>query len=167
MDNLKSCSCGGEAYMMSCGDSDDDVVNYCVACRLCHKPGKWKGTKAEAIEAWNILNENLNGDEYVQLPSPCVRVGDEDLKNWTSKEWFLKIGEELFEAVEAKTMQRQYPALYEGALAEELMDIITVCRSYLHALGYEGKTLRNLVEKVDKKNGDRGRLLAFGGERIG
>ena len=131
-------------YCDSCGLEMDDILtihgrNYCPHCG-------------------EILNENLRSDESVQLPSPCIRVGDEDLKNWTSKEWFLKIGEELFEAVEAKTMQSRYPALYEGALAEELMDIITVCRSYLHALGYEGEVLRNLVEKVDKKNGDRGRL---------
>ena len=96
--------------------------------------------------------------KMIPMPSPCVRVGERDLKDCSSKEWFLKIGEELFEAVEAKAMQRQYPSLYEGALAEELMDIITVCRSYLHALGYDGDKLENLVIKIDDKNRERKRL---------
>lgn len=81
------------------------------------------------------------------LPRPVVRDGNGKLaKDYSSRDWFLKLQEEIFEAfVSTKT-----------ARAEELADVITVCISWLESLGYDEEKRSELFAEANEKNEKRG-----------
>ena len=77
----------------------------------------------------------------------------------------MKIAEEVLEAHAACkehvnfTASELYPQIsIDGLsdLAEELTDVITVCVSFLHALGFDQKARAELQRKVNNKNLMRG-----------
>lgn len=109
----------------------------------------------------------VDGMGLDSLPLPVSDVQGKSVEELSIKEWFEKIGEEVFEAhAEAK-----YMSLYrqmdddemeqdcKERLAEELTDIITVCTSYLHALGYDFKARAEFQRKVNAKNATRGYFI--------
>ena len=66
---------------------------------------------------------------YDGLPRPVVRdrKHEDSVDKWSKRTHARKVIEELREAMHAKTKEEQ---------AEELTDIITVCTTWLEALGY-------------------------------
>ena len=67
--------------------------------------------------------------------------------DYDERTWFLKIQEEIFEAFNAPdNLQR----------AEELTDVITVCTSYLAALGFDQNARDVIQSRVNDKNDRRG-----------
>ena len=83
-----------------------------------------------------------------ELPLPVKRDGDGRLvKSYDEFEWYLKLQEEIYEAFIVDDKQRR---------AEELTDIITVCTSYLAALGFDKNARCVLQAKLNGKNDERG-----------
>lgn len=86
------------------------------------------------------------------LPRPVIRDGNGKLiKDYSTRDWFLKLQEEIFEVMEA---------YYNGGsaknIAEEIADVITVCISYLSAIGYNEKMRSEIFRRVNEKNEKRG-----------
>lgn len=94
-------------------------------------------------------------------PMPVLSNGKGKLwEDSSTKEWFTKIEEEVIEAHEAAIEAENYPMGSTDELAEELTDIITVCVSYLHALGYDERERAELINRVNMKNATRGYFKA-------
>lgn len=84
------------------------------------------------------------------LPRPVIRDGKGKLiKNHTPRDFYLKLQEEIFEVVDAKIFG-------DEEVAEEIADVITVCISYLNALGYDENARSEIFAKVNAKNEKRG-----------
>ena len=82
------------------------------------------------------------------LPKPVKRDKNGKLTaDYTRREWFLKITEEVLEAWEI--VDTEYHA-------RELVDVITVCISRLDALGFDEEARADLFAYVNKKNEQRG-----------
>lgn len=100
------------------------------------------------------------------LPKPVVRDGKRKFtKNYSYRDWFLKLQEEIFEAFEAGRedvvfdINNLCPIVRRenvDKLAEELTDIITVCTSFLEALGIDQKARAEIQRRVNQKNAARG-----------
>lgn len=103
----------------------------------------------------------IDFDENI-FPRPVIRDGNGKLtKDYSTRDWFLKLQEEIFEAKVNTAMCssekiRQYFHADENGIAEEIADVITVCISYLNALGYDEKKRSELFAKVNEKNKKRG-----------
>ena len=94
------------------------------------------------------------------LPTPCT-VGFDD---WTVKQWFGKINEELDELKEAVNLElgtnvhnarHQVPVL---AVAEEAADTITAITSMLEAMGIDENMRQKAQRNVNERNAERKRL---------
>ena len=84
------------------------------------------------------------------LPRPVMRDGNGKLaKDYSSRDWYLKLQEEIFETVEDSFNQ-------PVKTAEEIADVITVCISWLEAFGYDEEKRSELFAKVNEKNKKRG-----------
>ena len=91
----------------------------------------------------------VNDDQNI-LPRPVMRDGNyERTKDYSSRDWYLKLQEEIFETVEDSFDQ-------PVKTAEEIADVITVCISWLEALGYDEEKRSELFAKVNEKNKKRG-----------
>lgn len=75
-----------------------------------------------------------------------------NVKDLSPHYWSGKVKEEAQEALAA------LEAGDEEAGREEIVDIITVCHSWLHALGVTRRELNTLVTRVNEKNAERGAL---------
>ena len=92
-------------------------------------------------------------------PQPCTKF-----RNAKTIEWIAKLAEETSDVVqEAKDMdecvlleKRLSAAHARDRLAEELTDVITVCVSWLDALGYDEEMRGELHRRVNEKNKKRG-----------
>ena len=96
-------------------------------------------------------------------PQPCTKYHDA-----TQIEWIAKLAEETNEVVqEAKEMAELFEnqcavvdpeemGAVQERLAEELTDVITVCTSWLHALGYDEYLRGEVQRRVNEKNRERG-----------
>lgn len=83
-----------------------------------------------------------------ELPRPVKRdKHGKRTADYMRREWFAQIAEEIFEA---------HDATNKKSLAEELTDVITVCTSYLAALGFDDKARAELQRAVNAKNERRG-----------
>ena len=83
-----------------------------------------------------------------ELPLPVKRDGNGRLTaDYDDRQWYLKLQEEIYEAFSTvRTRER----------AHELTDVITVCTSYLHALGFDQDDRQELQRAVNEKNAARG-----------
>ena len=89
------------------------------------------------------------------LPRPVIRDGNGRFtKLYSTRDWFMKLQEEIFEVME--TIADGKDDIYDEYIAEEIADIITVCISYLNALGYDEEKRSEIFRKVNEKNGKRG-----------
>lgn len=85
------------------------------------------------------------------LPKPVKRdQHGRRIANYTRREWFSKILEEVLEANE--TVDLKYHA-------EELADVITVCISRLEILGFDEEARSELFARVNEKNAARGYFM--------
>ena len=101
------------------------------------------------------------------LPVPVRRDNRKfPVAGYSFDEWFLKIAEEVFEAHAEAKETRTYSQKNDGTiivkrksldrLAEELTDVITVCTSFLNAIGFDQDARAYLQRKVNQKNLMRG-----------
>ena len=89
------------------------------------------------------------------LPRPVIRDGKGKLiKDHTPRDFFLKLQEEIFEVMEAIVDGKD--DIDDDNVAEEIADIITVCISYLNAIGYDEEKRSEIFAKVNEKNEKRG-----------
>ena len=102
-----------------------------------------------------ILNFIYETSTEKILPRPVIRDGNGKLiKDHTPRDFFLKLQEEIFEVME--TMVNNRNDIDNESITEEIADVITVCISYLNALGYDEKKRSELFARVNEKNEDRG-----------
>lgn len=115
--------------------------------------------RIEALEA-----ELARAGKPVIKPIPCKKF-----KNASELEWVAKLMEETDEAVQEAAILEEF-ADDEGMvdsdkagivdvnnrLAMELTDVITVCVSWLYALGYDETAREKLQAQVNEKNRKRG-----------
>ena len=88
-------------------------------------------------------------------PQPVRRDGKgKSVKDYSSRDWLLKVQEEVFEVAEFQGCSNSAQA--REMLAEELTDVITVCISWLETLGYNEQKRAELFIKVNEKNEKRG-----------
>ena len=117
--------------------------------------------QANKIDQLQAENEELKlkTDADMTKPQPCTKF-----RNAETIEWLAKLSEETNEVVqEAKDMdecvlieERLSAAHAKDRLAEELTDVITVCVSWLDALGYDEEERGELQKRVNEKNKKRG-----------
>lgn len=90
------------------------------------------------------------------LPRPVICDGNgKRIKDYTTRDFFLKLQEEIFEVVDQHYM-RDWSGSTNIGIAEEIADIITVCISYLNAIGYDEKGRSEIFRRVNEKNEKRG-----------
>lgn len=89
------------------------------------------------------------------LPRPVIRDGNgKPFKKHTSKYFFLRLQEEIFEVMEAENFGRDDE--FDDSIAKEIADVITVCISQLEALGYDEEKRSEIFRRVNEKNERRG-----------
>ena len=90
------------------------------------------------------------------LPRPVVRDGNGKLAtDYSPRDWYLKLQEEIFEVMENVT-DAETGLSDKKSIAEELADVITVCISWLEALGFDEKKRSEFFAQVNEKNEKRG-----------
>ena len=124
---------------------------------ISHAEEKAKGCSACAIEH-RQLAEWLKKLKNVQnvLPRPVVRDGNGKLaKDYSSRDWYLKLQEEIFELNRAFMLQSvNWGGVFD--VGEDIADVITVCISWLETLGYDEEKRSELFAAVNEKNEKRG-----------
>lgn len=108
----------------------------------------------KSVKLWEQVDaRELHGFAF---PEPVKHDSKREYTyNTPSKEWFLRIQDEIIEAViEAEWCKGAGDN--RERLAEELQDIIHVCTSYQDVLGYDFNKRQELCKKVNKKNKARG-----------
>ena len=91
-------------------------------------------------------------------PQPCtVKFRDADAFDWTAK-LIEETDEAVHEAIKVSRLAEVDGNFHDAEvdLAEELTDVITVCTSWLHALGYDEYLRGEVQRRVNEKNKDRG-----------
>lgn len=83
-------------------------------------------------------------------PWPVVFDGTKKTEAYMPEEWAEKVYEEVDEALEACATESAQRAV------EEIIDVVTVCTSWLHALGVDTESLNEMVRYVNLKNRERG-----------
>lgn len=110
----------------------------------------------DEIQKLRCENEELKaaGKKAVVYPIPCRKF-----RNASALEWITKLMEETHEVAREAVVSAEdenRDKLVEETFAEELTDVITVCTSWLDALGY-GEEARCIVQqRVNDKNRKRG-----------
>ena len=86
-------------------------------------------------------------------PQPCTKFRDAERMAWIAK-----LVEETNEVVqEAESIEENWCSVSAtDRLAIELTDVITVCTSWLHALGYDEDMRGEVQKRVNEKNKVRG-----------
>ena len=91
-------------------------------------------------------------------PQPCTKFRDAGILDWAAK-----LNKAVYEIIRGVAyIERLADEAYEAddddveRLAEELTDVITVCVSWLHALGYDEKARSEVQRRVNEKNKKRG-----------
>lgn len=127
---------------------------------------KENGWLKKVIEDYEKKRVDAKGGRIVDMmrPQPCVRF-----RNAGTVEWIAKLMEETNEVVQEATFLKE-DADEDGMvdhdtyglvdvkerLAMELTDVITVCTSWLDALGYDEEARAEIQGKVNDKNCRRG-----------
>ena len=91
-------------------------------------------------------------------PQPCTKFRDAGIMDWAAK-----LNKEVYEVIRGVAYIECLADEADEAndddverLAEELTDIITVCTSWLDALGYDEKARGEVQRRVNEKNKKRG-----------
>ena len=88
-------------------------------------------------------------------PQPCNMFDVADGEAWAKE-----LGKHIYDVVRDVIYMDQFfdciERADEEALAEKLTDVITVCTSWLHALGYDEYLRGELQKRVNEKNKKRG-----------
>ena len=107
-------------------------------------------------------DQQANSMRFIR-PIPVVKDKyDIPTKEYNLRDWLQKLNEELDEVKEAAfIVDISICAEYElqkrkKALAMEIQDLITVCTSYLDALGFDEVARNEITKQVNEKNRKRG-----------
>lgn len=138
----------GESF--SIGNITDEHLKFGMT--ICRKDVEAvKVVQDNSLELEKLI-ENL--DENI-LPRPVIRDGNGKFTRlYSTRDWFLKLQEEIFEVFEAMESGRDDE--FDELCAEELADVITVCTSWLETLGYDEEKRSEIFRKVNEKNEKRG-----------
>ena len=92
------------------------------------------------------------------LPRPVICDGNgKRIKDYTPCDFFLKLQEEIFEVMEVQAdIDRDWNGRDYDDVAEEIADVITVCISYLNAIGCNEEGRSEIFRRVNEKNEKRG-----------
>ena len=125
---------------------------------------KWIRQMAERINELEEENKRLKGlleeqDNKQVLnmtkPQPCTVFAHAGTVDWVAK-----LNEEVYEVMLESAYVERLAAEADDddieRLAEELTDVITVCTSWLDALGYDEKARGVVQWRVNEKNKKRG-----------
>ena len=116
---------------------------------ISHAEEKAKGCSACANNH-KQLAEWLKKLKNVQnfLPRPVIFDKNGKLtKYYSDMDWYLKLQEKIFEVIDE---------LGDDEKAEELIEIITICISWLETLGYDEEKRSKFFAAVNEKNEKRG-----------
>ena len=133
---------------------------------------KWIAQMAERINELEEENKRLKGlleecenkrESDMTKPQPCTRFRDAETLAWVAK-----LVEETHEVIQEAArfsllLDEEFSAVDDDAiddsrvrLAEELTNVITLCTSWLYAIGFD-EGLRDWMQKrVNEKNKERG-----------
>ena len=122
----------------------------------------WGQTKKfDQLQAENeeLKRENerlkLKAGTDMTKPQPCNMFDVADGEAWAKE-----LGKHMYDVVRDVIYMDQFfdciERADEEALAEKLTDIITVCTSWLHALGYDEDMRGEVQKRVNEKNKARG-----------
>ena len=92
----------------------------------------------------------LTKEDFLVAPWPVTNNGKRDVSTCSSGDWAEKIYEETDEAVTACADDSPLRA------AEEIVDSMTVCVSWLHARGFNNGDICDMIRFVNLKNRERG-----------
>ena len=88
-------------------------------------------------------------------PQPCTVFA-----NAGTVDWVAKLNEEVYEVMLESAYVERLAAEADDddveRLAEELTDVITVCTSWLYALGYDEDMRGEVQRRINEKNRERG-----------
>ena len=140
-----------------------------LKCRLKNSLGVWVSVKPlQMLDCINHKFDNITpGDirKMVQsrlddmfistLPYAIIRDDNGKLtKDYSPRDWDLKLREKIFEVM--KAIEGNGSNKGGNVVAEKITDVITVCISWLNALGYEAKERSNLFADMNEKNHKKG-----------
>ena len=115
----------------------EEIAKGCSACAIDHRQ----------LAEWLKKLKNVQN----VLPRPVVRDGNGKLtKDYSSRDWYLKLQEEIFEVADMAKLYNK------NCAAKEIADVITVCISWLETLGYDEEKRSELFTAVNMKNEKRG-----------
>ena len=115
----------------------------------------WLRKARECVDSLLVAPGGQNIDRT--KPQPCTKFRDASITAW-----IMKLSEEAsevsHEAAELFCLrcEKRDEADVRGRLAEELTDVITVCVSWLDALGYDEEMRGELQKRINEKNKARG-----------
>jgi len=108
------------------------------------------------LEAENeeLRRENKRMGEVIK-PQPCNMFDVADGEAWAKE-----LGKHMYDVVRDVIYMEQFfdciERADEEALAEKLTEIITVCTSWIDALGYDEAKRGELQRRINEKNRERG-----------
>jgi len=109
----------------------------------------WEQTKGLLEEQDNKQDPNMT------KPQPCTKYRDAG-----ALEWAAKLNKEVYEVIRGVAYIERLADEADDddveRLAEELTNIITVCTSWLDALGYDEYLRGEVQKRVNEKNKKRG-----------
>ena len=125
---------------------------------------KWITQMAERVHELEEENKHLKGlleecenkrEPDMTKPQPCTVFA-----NAGTVDWVAKLNEEVYEVMLESAYVERLAAEADDddveRLAEELTDVITVCTSWLYALGYDEDMRGEVQRRVNEKNRERG-----------
>ena len=127
---------------------------------------KWIAQMAERVHELEEENKRLKGlnkrEPDMTKPQPCTKFCNAGTP--VTMKWLTKLSEETHEVIQEATDMEELLWLEEiwsaadkkDRLAMELTDVITVCVSWLHSLGYDEYMRGELHRHVNEKNKARG-----------
>ena len=144
---------------MSIGDSDQRklrrlLIEYEREMQRLKKENEWLKKVLEDCEKKRVA---AKGGRIVDMtkPQPCNMFDVADAEAWGKE-----LGKHMYEVVKDVIYMDQFfdciERADEEALAEKLTNVITVCTSWIDALGYDEVKRGKLQERVNEKNKARG-----------
>ena len=144
---------------MLIGDSDQRklrrlLVDYEQEMQRLRKENEWLKKVLEDCEKKRV-DEKSGRIVDMTRPQPCNMFDVVDGEAWAKE-----LGKHMYDVIKDVIYMDQFfdciERADEEALAEKLTDIITICTSWIDALGYDEGKRGKLQERVNEKNKARG-----------
>ena len=113
----------------------------------------WLRKARECVDSLLVAPGGQNID--MTKPQPCTVFAHAGTVDWVAK-----LNEEVYEVMLESAYVERLAAEADDddveRLAEELTDVITVCTSWLYALGYDEDMRGEVQRRINEKNRERG-----------